>query len=153
MKKVILVIVICFAVYGLSSNYPDKFSFSSIKAYIPFINNEISTSDEAIKTAFENKYNNFQVGGSGKVVKILSDDNEGIRHQRFILKLNSGQTLLVAHNIDLAPRIKDIKSGDHINFYGEYEWNSKGGIIHWTHSDPNGRHEAGWLNHEGKMYQ
>lgn len=153
MKKIILIILICISTFGLFSKYPEKFSSSSIKSFIPFINHELSSSDEAIKKAFDNKYNNFQVGGSGKVVKILSDDNQGIRHQRFILKLNSGQTLLVAHNIDIAPRINNIKRGDHINFYGEYEWNPKGGIIHWTHSDPNGRHETGWLNHKGEMYQ
>ncbi|MCB9480549.1 MAG: DUF1294 domain-containing protein [Desulfobacteraceae bacterium] len=146
-------LIICINTYGLSSNFPEKISFSPIKKFIPFVNNGLSSSDEAIKNAFHYKYNNFQIGGSGKVVKILSDDNIGIRHQRFILRLNSGQTLIIAHNIDLAPKIEDIKLGDHINFYGEYEWNSKGGTIHWTHHDPTGNHEDGWLNHGGKLYQ
>ncbi len=147
MKKIIVIIILCIGIYGLSSNYP------AIKSFIPFTNQEFSTGDETIKKAFDNRYKNFQVGGSGKVVRILSDDNKGSRHQRFIIQLDSGQTLLLAHNIDLAPRIKALKLGDHIHFYGEYEWNSKGGVIHWTHHDPNGRHEAGWLKHEGKMYQ
>ncbi len=95
----------------------------------------------------------MQVNGSGKVIKILPDDNQGIRHQRFILRLNSGQTLLFAHNIDLAPRINRLKLGDNVKFYGEYEWSSKGGVIHWTHHDPNGRHKDGWLKHKGKKYQ
>ena len=94
-----------------------------------------------------------QVSGSGKVVRILSDDNEGSRHQRFILGLSSGQTLLVAHNIDLAPRISSLQTGDTVKFYGEYETNSQGGVIHWTHHDPQGRHVAGWLEHEGRRYQ
>ena len=38
-------------------------------------------------------------------METLPDDNKGTRHQRFILKLSSGQTLLVAHNIDLADKI------------------------------------------------
>ncbi|PID58774.1 hypothetical protein CSB45_01890 [candidate division KSB3 bacterium] len=67
MKKIIVIIILCLGMYGLTSNYP------AIKSYIPF--------------------------------------------------------------------------------YGEYEWNSKGGVIHWTHHDPNGRHEAGRLKHEGTMYQ
>ena len=94
-----------------------------------------------------------QVTGSGRVVRILADDNDGSRHQRFILGLSSGQTLLVAHNIDLAPRVASLSTGDTVKFYGEYEANSKGGVIHWTHHDPQGRHVAGWLEHRGRRYQ
>jgi Protein of unknown function (DUF3465) len=94
-----------------------------------------------------------QVGGTGTVTRILSDDNEGSRHQRFILRLATGRTLLVAHNIDLAPRVPSLKEGDTVSFYGEYEPNAQGGVIHWTHRDPAGRHTAGWLEHEGRRYQ
>ena len=75
------------------------------------------------------------------------------RHQRFIVQLASGQTLLVAHNIDLAPRVADLKPGHIVAFYGEYEWNERGGVIHWTHHDPRGQHAAGWVEHNGVRYQ
>ncbi|MGZ4955632.1 MAG: DUF3465 domain-containing protein [Methylobacter sp.] len=52
-----------------------------------------------------------------------------------------------------APRINSLREGDSIQFYGEYEWNNKGGVVHWTHRDPNGSHQAGWLQHQGKRYQ
>lgn len=94
-----------------------------------------------------------QVVASGQVIRILSDDNEGSRHQRFILELSSGQTLLVAHNIDLAPRIPMLSIGDTVRFNGEYEADPRGGVIHWTHHDPRGRHVTGWLEHRGKRYQ
>ncbi len=94
-----------------------------------------------------------QVSGSGMVVRILADDNDGDRHQRFILELSSGRTLLVAHNIDLAPRISSLETGDTVSFYGEYEPSAQGGVIHWTHHDPQGRHVAGWLQHDGRRYQ
>jgi len=94
-----------------------------------------------------------QVRGSGKVWKILSDDNEGSRHQRFIVELPSGRTLLVAHNIDLAPRVRSLKVGDTVSFYGEYEWNDRGGVIHWTHHDPRGSHVGGWVEHKGRRYE
>jgi hypothetical protein len=103
--------------------------------------------------AYKNHQSNVQVRGSGKVIRILSDDHQGSRHQKFILKLSSGNTILIAHNIDLAPRINSISNGDTVQFYGEYEWNKKGGVVHWTHKDPNGHHAGGWLKHNGKTYQ
>ena len=108
---------------------------------------------DVIAHAFKNKLSNIQVEGSGKVVAILRDDNEGSRHQKFILELSNGQTLLVAHNIDLAPRIEHLEKGDTVQFNGEYEYSNQGGVMHWTHHDPNGRHEDGWLKHQGKIYQ
>jgi hypothetical protein len=106
-----------------------------------------------LRTAFAEQNSGTQVTGEGVVTKILPDDTEGSRHQRFILTLSSGKTLLVAHNIDLAPRLDSLKSGDSVAFNGVYEWNAKGGIVHWTHRDPGGRHQAGWLRHAGQTYQ
>ncbi len=106
-----------------------------------------------IAKAFNNRQSGLQVNSSGTVSKILSDDNEGSRHQRFILRLSNGQTLLIAHNIDLAPRIAGIGVGDNVAFYGQYEFNNKGGVVHWTHHDPQGRHPGGWLKHKGQTYQ
>ncbi len=103
--------------------------------------------------AWQEGRGDLQIEGEGEVVKVLKDDLKGSRHQRFILGLPWGQTLLVAHNIDLAPRIPDLKAGDRVSFYGEYEWNEKGGVIHWTHHDPANRHPHGWLRHGGKTYQ
>lgn len=94
-----------------------------------------------------------QVAGSGTVSHILPDDNDGSRHQRFILRLESGRTLLIAHNIDLAPRVASLREGDTVSFYGVYEPNDKGGVIHWTHDDPQGRHTPGWLEHNGRRYR
>jgi hypothetical protein len=113
----------------------------------------ITDSDRIIQNAYRKRLSNIQVQGQGIVSKTLSDDLDGARHQRFILRLSTGQTLLVAHNIDLAPRINTLSSGDAVKFYGVYEWNEKGGVIHWTHHDPRGRHAAGWLWHNGRTYQ
>lgn len=98
-------------------------------------------------------YAGSQMCDSGKVTKLLSDDNTGSRHQRFIIKLSSGQTLLIAHNIDLAPKVHQLKEGASIKFCGEYENNTKGGVVHWTHHDPNKRHVGGWLEYDGKKYE
>ena len=109
--------------------------------------------DAIIGDAFENRRSDLQVSGVGTVIKLLADDNRGSRHQRFLIRLASDQTLLVAHNIDLAPRIDSLKVGDEIRFFGEYEWNPKGGVLHWTHHDPKGSHVGGWIEHNGRRYQ
>jgi len=113
----------------------------------------LHTGDGVIANSFRAHASGVQVSGKGITTRVLSDDTDGSRHQRFILELSSGQTVLIAHNIDLAPRISSLREGDPVEFNGVYEWNSKGGVIHWTHHDPEGRHEAGWLRHNGRTYQ
>jgi hypothetical protein len=110
-------------------------------------------SDQVLASALKNHRSGIQIEGQGTVIKILPDDVDGSRHQRFIIRLGSGQTLLVTHNIDIAQRIAALRVGDEVMFNGVYEWNSKGGIIHWTHHDPQRRHAAGWIRHGGQIYQ
>ena len=112
-----------------------------------------ASGDQALAQAFAEHTTDLEVEGVGTVMRLLADDEEGSRHQRFILRLESGQTLLVAHNIDLAPRIDGLEVGDTVAFRGEYEWSSRGGTIHWTHRDPDGDHAGGWLRHDGTTYR
>jgi hypothetical protein len=114
---------------------------------------DVGSADRVLTEAFRNQQSNIQVQGAGKVSRMLADDNDGSRHQRFLVQLASGQTLLIAHNIDLASRVDSLKAGDPVEFNGEYEWNAKGGVIHWTHRDPRGSHVDGWIKHNGRTYQ
>lgn len=116
-----------------------------------------------LQQAFQARERGVEVQGSGRVIKVLPDDNEGSRHQRFILRITQGSsaednkaqdmTVLLAHNIDLAPRLEGLQLGDEVFFSGIYEWNAKGGVVHWTHHDPRGQHKAGWLRYKGTSYQ
>jgi hypothetical protein len=104
-----------------------------------------------LSEAFENRLSDLVLEIEGEIDRILSDDNEGSRHQRFILRTANGHSVLVAHNIDLAPRVP-LHVGDAVRLRGEYEWNEKGGVVHWTHRDPRGSHPDGWIIHEGERY-
>ena len=106
-----------------------------------------------IANAFKNKQSDLIVTENGKVIKVLPDDTKGSRHQRILVKVSSGKTVLIAHNIDLAPRLNTLKAGDTIRFKGEYEWNEKGGVVHWTHHDPAKRHVGGWIEFNGQRYE
>ena len=142
MKKLLPVILIGIDVLGYEQYYGDVISTEDVRRL-----------DSAPVSSYSEWRSGQQVQGNGVVSRLLSDDNEGSRHQRFILKLNTGQTLLVAHNIDIAPRISSHQNGDRVTFNGVYERNDKGGVIHWTHRDPQGHHVAGWLEHDGNVYQ
>lgn len=85
-----------------------------------FICTSVFANDQQLQAAFQSKQSDIQVSGVGQVIVLLKDDLKGSRHQRFIVKLDSSQTLLIAHNIDLAPRINGLKKGDRVAFYGEY---------------------------------
>jgi hypothetical protein len=105
-----------------------------------------------IEAAFSERRSGFMTEASGRVAKILPDDREGSRHQRFVVDLPSGHSVLIAHNIDLAERVP-LRRGERVRFRGQYEWNDLGGVVHWTHHDPEGRHDAGWIEYRDQRYQ
>ena len=86
------------------------------------------------------------------VYRLLPDDNEGSRHQRMLGRTDDGHSLLVVHNIDLAPRVP-AREGDRLELRGQFEWTDKGGLVHWTHHDPRGRHAGGYIDFEGRRYR
>ena len=144
MKKLIIFVVVAVLAYGTSQDWNFR---------VPGTEAPASSTEQTLQQAYERKLSDIQVQGQGKVVRVLRDDLEGSRHQKFIVRVGSGLTLLISHNIDLAPRVAGLKSGDTIEFNGEYEWNPQGGVIHWTHHDPAGRHVPGWVKHNGQTYQ
>lgn len=142
MRKLLLAAVVAIAAYTGYTEYARRTTEPAAAA-----------ATSAAPVRLDQRADNTQVEGEGVVTRILADDNDGDRHQRFILRLASGQTVLVAHNIDLAPRIADLHEGDTVAFNGEYVWNPKGGVVHWTHHDPSGQHRPGWLKRGGQIYQ
>ena len=113
-------------------------------------------SDPAVRRlarAFAERESGFMVTFEGEITKVLADDREGSRHQRFLVRVAGGdQTLLVAHNIDLAERVP-VASGDRIRLRGQYEWNDLGGVLHWTHHDPGGRRAGGFIEADGRRFE
>ena len=107
----------------------------------------------AIHAAFEQRASDVLVQGRGTVVRVLPPDNDGRPHQRFVLDIGNGQTVLVAHNLTLADPLPGLRRGDEVLFSGEYEWNDRGGVVHWTHHDPAGRRAGGWLEYRGVRYR
>jgi Protein of unknown function (DUF3465) len=129
-------------------------------------NNSISSSDavaasaqpttgasDAAAAAFRAHASGTVISVTGVVQRVLADDRDGSPHQRFVLRTPAGQTLLVAHNLDLAPRLENLGVGEILNIKGEYVWNEQGGLLHWTHRDPGGNHPPGFIERNGHRYE
>lgn len=143
MKKLVTLAIIIVLAYGALQNGDFAKSQSPV----------VEADNRTLLDAQARQQSDVQLTGHGIVTRILPDDLQGSRHQRFILNIGSDRTVLVSHNIDLAQRVEGLQKGDKVEFSGEYEWNSKGGVVHWTHHDPAGRHPGGWLQHQGNIYE
>ena len=70
------------------------------------------------------------------------------RHQNFVLEVSSGtgeqQLILVSHNIDISSEAP-LNEGDDVIVRGELDIDRSGPVIHFTHHDPRGRHQPGFL--------
>lgn len=141
MRRAVLLLALLAAVWLI-----ERGPWSALTAPVP-------GSCDAIVAAFEAGRSDIEVECEGVVVRTLSDDNSGSRHQRFIVEIAPDHTVLISHNIDLAPRIDALRTGDRVRFRGEYEHNDRGGVVHWTHHDPQGRRDGGWVEHEGQRYR
>lgn len=158
MKKIIsaLLLLACIALLSQLNKSSDSNDISPSVSLRNVQTNQIAHKSKTasnIENAFQQQLSDIAVEGSGRVIKVLADDQSGSRHQKFLLEIASQHSILIAHNIDLAPRIENIQVGDNVFFKGEYQWNSKGGVVHWTHHDPHGKHMGGWLELNGKRYQ
>jgi hypothetical protein len=109
--------------------------------------------DAAIVSDFHNHQSNVEVTADGTVVRLLPDRTSSTgTHEQFIIKLSSGEiTIEVEHNISIASRAP-VAVGDHLIVHGEYVWNPQGGLIHFTHHDPRGTHEGGYIQDNGTTY-
>ncbi|WP_350561248.1 DUF3465 domain-containing protein [Psychrobacter sp. CAL346-MNA-CIBAN-0220] len=129
---------------------------SSAINYAKDNNNDNACQNTTITAAFKAQQSDRQVKGCGTIIKALADDNEGSRHQKILVKLDGispTHTVLLVHNIDIAPRVANVVRGTRLRFYGEYVYNNKGGLIHWTHHDPAARHQGGWIDGNDIRYQ
>ncbi len=146
----ILVFILSLLV-ACKQSVPESFVTNDTVSIKAPVSEEVS--NQVLIDAFKHKKSDIFVEGAGVVKKLLADDNKGSRHQKFLVSISPEQTLLFAHNIDLAPRVEDLQIGDALVFKGEYVYNPKGGVIHWTHRDPQTQQTIGWIKHNGKIYE
>lgn len=116
----------------------------------------VSGTDGGIPALFKSKQSDRIVQASGTIVKILPDDEDtsdgSEMHQKFLVELNDRErtTIKICHNLKFG-RVP-VREGGVVIFRGEYEYTDFGGTVHWTHHDPRGTHDDGWIEYDGKRY-
>ena len=111
-----------------------------------------SSDDDRIAEAFVQRKSNIFVTVKATVLRALPDAEVGGHFQKFLVRLESGHTLMVSHNVDLAPRVPVVE-GAPMRIRGEYDWSDIGGVIHWTHRDPAGERDGGWIEFKRYVYE
>lgn len=163
-KKIFSIIAVLLLIWWFKENFlsDNSSTVNSPPTSSPSISYPLNSSqqteinhDDADKIVkyYKNKSFKKMVSVQAIVTKILEDDVYKPRHQRFIVELSNQHTVLITHNIDLAPRVSGINEGDQVIVIGQYEWNERGGVIHWTHHDPQGLRQGGRIIHNGNTYQ
>jgi hypothetical protein len=128
------------------------FGSSSKFGQPPGQNPQISLDDAQLLYDQANQLSKVEVTAIVQVKKLLPDDTRGLQHQKFLLILSNGSSVLVANDLTYGQRVP-IQPGDIIKIHGEYIWNKLGGLIHWTHRSDTPRHESGWIECNGIRYQ
>ncbi|MEK7432485.1 MAG: DUF3465 domain-containing protein [Cyanobacteriota bacterium] len=94
----------------------------------------------------------------GTVTEKLPDDNDGLKHEVFMIKMTQGKykekIVKVAHDTSYAPYIEELKAGDNLEIKGDLIINATPEmVLHWTHKSDNPKHPSGYIKLNGKVYE
>ncbi len=114
-----------------------------------------SPNDRALCAAYSAQRSRVEVVADGTVTRVLGVAPGRVSpHEGFLLRLASGCSLIVRveANTDFTGPIP-LAEGQRVAVKGEYEYYPRGGVVHWTHRDPRGRHEGGYIATGGQVYE
>jgi len=106
---------------------------------------------DLIVQAYDGRTSNIIVETEARVVLLLPDIEDLGKFQEFKIELENGHVLRVLHDLDESNRVP-LAVSSKIRLRGEYDWSVDGGVIHWTHDDPAGQREGGWIDYLGQRY-
>ncbi len=118
---------------------------------LPEPHESLMVSQQAIIDAQSRQLRRVEVVTSAQVWRLLPTDNKGLRHQKFLIRLNNGTAVLVANDLTVGQMVP-VNPGDTVEIKGEYIWTSRGGVLHWTHRSDND-HPGGWIRLGDQIYQ
>jgi hypothetical protein len=110
----------------------------------------------AVYDAWRSGRSHVEVTASGSVARVLGEraGPSGL-HEGFLVHLRGadghGLTVRVEDNVDVTGHIP-LRTGDDVVVRGEYIYDTRGGLIHYTHHDPRGHHSSGYVRVNGRLY-
>ncbi|MEO6990055.1 MAG: DUF3465 domain-containing protein [Candidatus Baltobacteraceae bacterium] len=110
----------------------------------------------AVAAAWQAHRSHVEVTASGSVARVLGTRvGPSGAHEGFLLHLRGaegrGLTIRVEDNVDLTGPIP-LRAGDDVEVHGEYIFDPRGGLVHYTHRDPRGHHPSGYVRVGGRLY-
>ncbi|MDE2483427.1 MAG: DUF3465 domain-containing protein [bacterium] len=96
-----------------------------------------------------------EVIATGHVIDVLGERaGRSGEHEGYLVKLDGNCDLLVKveTNTTITGPIA-LRPKERVVVKGVYIYNPLGGLIHWTHHDPRGRHVGGYVTAGGTSYQ
>lgn len=108
----------------------------------------------AVCDAFRAGRSHVEVVAAATVTRVLGVASGRVSpHEGFLMQLTSDCRVVVRveANTDFTGAFALVR-GDRVVVKGEYEYYPIGGVIHWTHRDPRGRHEGGFIQVGDKTY-
>ncbi|MBX9693137.1 MAG: DUF3465 domain-containing protein [Cyanobacteria bacterium] len=111
----------------------------------------LRATQQTIIDAQSRQLRRVEVVTSAQVWRLLPTDNNGLRHQKFLIRLNNGTTVLVANDLTMGQMVP-VQPGDVVEIKGEYIWTKRGGVLHWTHRSDSA-HPSGWIRLGDQTYQ
>lgn len=112
--------------------------------------------NSVVYDAWRAQRSHVEVTASGVIARDLGTrSGVSAAHEGFLLHLagasGRGLTVRVEANVDFTGAMP-IAAGEPVVVRGEYEFDPRGGVIHWTHRDPRGRHPDGFIQIQNKRY-
>jgi uncharacterized protein DUF3465 len=97
----------------------------------------------------------IEVVADGVVTRVLgTQPGVSSPHEGFLMRLQSGCNLVVRVEANESfTGVIPLNAGERVTVKGEYEYYPLGGVIHWTHRDPRGRHPDGYVIAGSTRYQ
>lgn len=127
------------------------FTHSSLAQDELLTSTQIANDSDIVRAVNDQRRVDYVEGGGLVVTKILPDDNRGLKHQKWLVRLSNGITMQAVYNSDMCPRVP-VKAGDVIGMGGQFIWTKSGALLHWLHGDPKKRRPDGFVYVNGKYF-